>query len=524
MDILLATLNAKYFHASLGLRCLYANLGDLQPRAAIREFITSHRPIDIAEQLLAEQPRIIGLGVYIWNVVETAQVVAIVKAVSPDTVIVLGGPEVSHEWERQPIVAQADYLLTGAADLAFARLCRQILAGSPPSSRVPHSDDIALDQLALPYAHYTQEDIANRLIYVEASRGCPFKCQFCLSSLDKTAVPFPLDAFLSSMADLHDRGVRHFKFVDRTFNLSAKTAVRILEFFLARLDDKLFLHFELVPDRLPDAIRALITQFPPGTLQFEIGIQTFNAEVQARIDRKQDDAQTETNLRWIREATHAHIHADLIVGLPGEDLASFAAGFDRLVAFDPHEVQIGILKRLRGTPIIAHTDAFALRFNPVPPYNVLATSVLSFADLQRLTRFARYWDLIANSGRFARTKLLLLGDAPFARFLRWSDWLHATTRQTHQIAFERLFDLLWRGLTEALDVQPDAARAALAADYQTSGLRGAPTFLFPEAAGATAKARPDRQARQAQHARAVSAVGDHASREKSPATPDSPRG
>ena len=501
-DILLVTLNARYFHASLGLRYLYANLGDLQPRAAIREFITSHRPIDIAEQLLAGSPRILGFGVYIWNVAETAEVIAIVKAVAPETVIVLGGPEVSHESAGQAIVAQADYLITGAADRAFAELCTAILQGHPPAQRIQHAADLALSDLALPYAYYTDEDIANRLIYVEASRGCPFKCQFCLSSLDKTAVPFELERFLAAMAELHDRGVRHFKFVDRTFNLSAKTAVRILEFFLARLDDKLFLHFELVPDRMPDAIRALIPLFPPGTLQFEIGIQTFNPAVQALIDRKQDDAQTDANLRWIRAATNAHIHADLIVGLPGEDLASFAAGFDRLVALDPQEIQIGILKRLRGTPIIAHTDASQLRFNAMPPYNVLSTASLSFADMQRMSRFARYWDLVANSGRFPRTRLLLLGDKPFAHFMAFADWLFASTRQTHQIAFDRLFELLWQGLTQALGVAPEQAREALAEDYRHSGLRGAPAFLAsPVGVPGGVTARPDRQARQAQHAR-----------------------
>lgn len=503
-DILLVTLNAKYFHASLGLRYLYANLGDLQPRAAIREFIASQRPIDIAEQLLAEQPRIIGFGVYIWNVVETAQVVAILKAVSPDTVIVLGGPEVSHEYAAQAIVDQADYLITGAADLAFGQLCAAILQGERRAERVIHASDIALADLQLPYAFYTDEDIASRLIYVEASRGCPFKCQFCLSSLDKTATPFELARFLTAMADLHDRGVRHFKFVDRTFNLSAKTAGAILQFFLARLDDRLFLHFELIPDRLPDAIRALLPRFPPGSLQLEIGIQTFNPAVQALVDRKQDDALTEANLRWIRRETQAHIHADLIVGLPGEDLASFAAGFDRLVSLDPQEIQIGILKRLRGTPIIDHTAPYALRFNPVPPYNVLGTSLLSFADLQRLSRFARYWDLIVNSGRFPRTKPLLLGIRPFDRFMRFADWLHATTQQTHQIAFERLFELLSRGLTQALHLDAEAVRVALAEDYRHSGLRGSPAFLAPSVPmQITAKPQVDRHARQVQHARRV---------------------
>lgn len=475
--ILLATLNARYFHSALGLRYLYANLGGLQADAAIREFIISQRPLDIAEAILAAQPRLVGFGVYIWNVAETTQVVALLKQVRSDLIVVLGGPEVSHEWQEQPIVQQADYLITGQADLAFAHLCRRVLAKDPPVEKVIAADPPPLDQIASPYPFYTEEDLAHRLIYVEASRGCPFKCEFCLSALDQTAWPFPLEPFLAAMDRLHQRGARHFKFVDRTFNLNVKTGARILDFFLERLDERLFLHFELIPDHLPEPLKARIARFPPGALQFEIGIQTFNPTVQAHISRRQNAAKTAANLRWLRQHSHAHLHADLIVGLPGEDLTSFAAGFNRLAALDPHEIQVGILKRLRGAPIIRHTAAFDLRYNPQPPYNLLCSEALDFATLRRLERFARYWDLIGNSGRFRQTRPLLLGDAPFERFLTLSDWLFAATGQTHQLALERLFNWLYRGLLEALQVPEPIARMHLTEDYQQSGAKGLPDFL-----------------------------------------------
>ena len=150
--ILLSALNARYFHSSLGLRYLYANLGELQADAVLREFIITQRPLDIAEALLAEQPRIVGFGVYIWNVAETAQVVALLKTVRPELIIVLGGPEVSHEWEKQPIVAMADYLITGQADLAFAQLCRRLLNDDPPAEKIIAAESPPLDQLACPTA------------------------------------------------------------------------------------------------------------------------------------------------------------------------------------------------------------------------------------------------------------------------------------------------------------------------------------------------------------------------------------
>jgi radical SAM superfamily enzyme YgiQ (UPF0313 family) len=166
------------------------------------------------------------------------------------------------------------------------------------------------------------------------SRGCPFKCEFCLSALDKTAWPFDLEPFMAELEKLYVRGARNFRFVDRTFNLKVAASQRILEFFLARMDDNLFMHFELIPDHLPDKLKQTITRFPPGALHFEIGIQTFNPEVQARISRRQDDAQAEANIRWLREQSNALIHVDLIAGLPGEDLASFGRGFDRLHALE----------------------------------------------------------------------------------------------------------------------------------------------------------------------------------------------
>lgn len=319
-------------------------------------------------------------------------------------------------------------------------------------------------------------DIRHRVLYVEASRGCPFKCEFCLSSLDKTAWPFPLEAFLDEMDMLHQRGARQFKFVDRTFNLNIKVSLRILEFFLGRLDDALFLHFEVIPDHLPDALKAAIQRFPPGSLQFEVGVQTWDPAVQERISRRQDNSKTEHNLRWLRQHSHAHLHTDLIAGLPGETLEQFGAGFDRLIALDPHEIQIGILKRLRGAPIARHTEAHAMRYNPRPPYNIACSDVLDFTTLQKLARFARYWDLIGNSGRFVRSRMLLLAETPFSNFWSFSVWLHGILGKTHQIASDRLYDLVYRWLIER-GVDTSLATEAVGLDFRDSGTRSIPAFL-----------------------------------------------
>ncbi|MFZ2387069.1 MAG: radical SAM protein, partial [Polaromonas sp.] len=358
--IVLATLNAKYIHASLGLRYLLANMdlhggAGLRARTQLCEFVIQQRPTQIVEDLLALNPAVIGLGIYIWNVVETTQVVRLLKTLRPDIKVVLGGPEVSYETGEQEICRLADHVVTGWGDVSFPKLCRALLDGPQPLMKVIAGEQPALSELALPYGEYTDQDIAKRLLYVEASRGCPFKCEFCLSSLDKTAWAFELDRFMADMEVLYQRGARNFKFVDRTFNLKVDFSVRILQFFLDRMAPDLFVHFEVVPDSLPDRLKALIARFPAGSLQFEVGIQSFNPEVQQRISRKQDNAKTADNLRWLVSESLAHVHADLIFGLPGETLESFSDGFDRLYALAPHEIQFGILKRLRGTPITRHT-------------------------------------------------------------------------------------------------------------------------------------------------------------------------
>lgn len=480
-DIVLATLNAKFIHAAFGLRYLRANLGDLRSRAVLAEFDLNQRPVDIAEKILVLQPQIVGLGVYIWNVTPTTELVALLKRIRPELTVVLGGPEVSYETEQQPVAQLADYVIQGEADLAFAALCRGVLAGETQSPKIIAAALPDLAQIALPYEEYTESDIAHRIVYVEASRGCPFHCEFCLSSLDIPVRAFPLPAFLSALERLLDRGVRHFKFVDRTFNLHLAVSRQILEFFCSRWRPGLFLHFELIPDRLPSELRAIIRQFPAGALQFEIGIQTFNPEVAGRIQRRQDYARLADNFHFLREETGIHLHADLIAGLPGESLESFAAGFDQLIALRPQEIQVGILKRLRGTPIGRHDAEWGMVYSPLPPYEILQNRLFDFGTLQRLRRFARYWDLIGNSGNFAEMTALLWQDgrSPFGAFLALSDWLYAETGRHHAIALPTLVELLFRYLTEEQLLGVEAAAAVLWRDYQRGGRTDAPPCLRP---------------------------------------------
>ena len=522
--IILATLNARYIHASLGLRYLQANLdrhggAGLRALALLREYTISRPAHEVVADLLAtlgdagDAVQIVGFGVYIWNVTPTTEVVRLLKAARPKVIVVLGGPEVSHETGQQAITALADFVITGWGDVSFARLCRALIDGPKPLMKFISGVQPSLDDIALPYLEYSAADLAHRLLYVEASRGCPFKCEFCLSALDKTAWAFELDRVLAALEALYQRGARNFKFVDRTFNLKINQSVRILQFFLDKLpapslglerdrsdeplasEGQLYLHFEVIPDHLPQRLKSMLTQFPPGVLQLEVGVQSFNEVVQHTISRRQDNVATEGNLRWLLAHSHAHLHADLIFGLPGETLQSFANGFDRLLAIGPHEIQLGILKRLRGSPIARHSTTHGMVYDTEPPYTVQQTGVVDADTLQRFTRFARYWDLLANSGRFGRTLALLLATpqwgiasgtdgppvavaraaSPFWRFMAFTDWLWQRTGATHRLTPEVLVDALFDYLSQSLP--PDAVRQTLLADYTASGARANPKAL-----------------------------------------------
>ncbi len=496
-EILLATFNARYIHPAVGLRCLWSNLGTLQKRAAIREFTLEHRPADVAEALLAEHPRIIALGVYIWNAAQMTHLVKLLKAVAPEIPVVLGGPEVSYEIEDQPLGMLADVIVTGEGEHAFRELCETLLSGETPPRRL-HASPPDLATVETSASLYDAEDIAHRTIYVETSRGCPYRCAFCLSALDRQVRRFPVEAVLADLRSLMDRGASHLKFVDRSLHLGHADAV--LELLLEPREQPVMAHFELVPDRLPDRLRPLLTRFAPGTLQLEAGVQTFDPDVAERIGRRVDPRGVEQTLAFLA-TTHAHVHADLVVGLPGETLDRFASGFDRLHGLGPQEIQVGILKRLRGAPINALVAEHALVFDPEPPYEILQTATLDFATVKRLKRFSQAWDRVSNSGHFRDSVALLWRDStPFTGFLAFSDWLFAQAGRTHSIALKRMANFLFVYLTEQRGLPPEEVGPTLLADYRRGGRRDRPSTLqsFPEPETETApKTAPLK--RQARH-------------------------
>ena len=496
-DIVLTTINAKWTHPSLALRLLKANLSSLEPQCEIIEFALRQPLHEKTEPLLAMRPRILGISVSIWNHLATIELLeALEKEWATHgrqrPIIVLGGPEVSYLSDDADIFRYADHIIRGEGEAVFSALCESILqnenkmiggraqsldgdiwldrqcshakacvnscqpSGASRALRTPTKELIFnmtdnLAEIKTAYHLYTDEDIAQKLIYVESTRGCPFECDFCLSAVksegQSSAVrEFPLEPFLADMDTLVNRGVKTFKFLDRTFNANINRAVKICEFFLKKLEERkregyvpFVVHFEMVPLLITPALCETLALFPPDTLRLEIGIQTLNPEVSERIHRPgwktrsiNPEKELET-LRFLRKKTNAIIHADLIAGLPGETIESFGKGFDLLwqaVSEDSDdaqgqeaknskvEIQLGILKQLPGAPIVRHNETFGMRYNSKPPYEIEETSSISAEDLQRLKNFAAFWERLVNRGL-----LRIEGELIFEKFMSLSDSL-----------------------------------------------------------------------------------------------------
>lgn len=475
-QIVLTTFNARYAHTAIGLRYLFANLKELQPKAKILEFVINSSVADAAETILALNPKIVGIGAYIWNALEVHELLSILKKVAPHITLVLGGPEASHFPHRVDF-SKADFVIQGEGDIAFYELSQQILKGIPPSEPIIKASMVDINAIELPYAYYDDQDIKHRYCYVEASRGCPFTCEFCLSSIDKKVRDIEIGKFLGELEGLWQRGVRNFKFIDRTFNLSITNANKLLDFFLSK-EGEYFVHFEVVPDHFPQELKERIAKFAPASLQLEVGIQTLDPIIAKNIHRRLNIPKIKENLAFLQNETKAHLHVDLIIGLPGESVEGFGANLDMLYALTQCEIQLGILKKLSGTTLSRHDEEYGMVYSDKPPYDILKNNLISYALMQKMKRFARFWDLVYNSGNFKKTAPRLWNEGKvYEGFYAFSEWIYIQTESTWQISLERLSELLFRYLTTVLSHEEGEIKAMLIDDIMGQRGRKLPSFL-----------------------------------------------
>lgn len=413
MRTVLATLHSKYIHASLALPCLAAYCGEGCGELLIREFTVFEPRESILAALLREEPDVVAFSVYLWNRRETLDLVDALATARPELRLIVGGPEVSFDgpdlFARHPGLSA---LVRGEGEKPLHALLAAWTRGSDPGEvprlawrrevrlvEGPDGPPLAeLDAIPSPFQSGLV-DLTRGLVYLETSRGCPFRCAFCLSARDEKVRTFSLQRVFSDLQWLIDHDVPLVKLVDRTFNSDPVRAREIFRFILAN-NRRSHFHFEIAAHLLDDETFALLDTAPPGIFQFEIGVQSTLETTLRAIDRPAALERLERAVRRLQAAGTIHLHLDLVAGLPGEGYADILAAIDRVADLHPDHLQVEPVKILPGTPLRDRAVACGLRFDPNPPYTVLATPQLAFVELERLRSISRLLDLTFNTGCF----------------------------------------------------------------------------------------------------------------------------
>lgn len=413
----LVAVNASYSHSSLSLRCLKKALADKKVTA--REFTINDRVQKAAARLYLDGCGLYAFSCYIWNISFVLDVCRILKAAAPECSILLGGPEVSYDaaavLEAYPFI---DFVLCGEGE----RSLPAFLSGAPyeavdglayrKDGQAVTNPPQVIENLDILPRLYTKEELAqltHKIIYYETSRGCPFRCSYCLSSTSHGVRFFSLARVLEDLQLFMDCGVPLVKLVDRTFNIDRARTKQILRYILSHNKSTCF-HFEVAADILDEETIALLANAPKGMFQLEIGVQSTNADTLAAIDRKTDFTQLRKTVAALQQNKNMHIHLDLIAGLPYEDYARFTQSFDDVFALRPDMLQLGFLKLLKGTKIRREADKYGYRFTPQPPYEVLSNRFISYAQLLRLEGVEDMVERYYNSGAFEKALEYALGE------------------------------------------------------------------------------------------------------------------
>ncbi|MEG6585550.1 B12-binding domain-containing radical SAM protein [Dendrosporobacter sp. 1207_IL3150] len=422
MKTVLATLNAKYIHSSLALRYLKAFCNDICD-FKVKEFSINNSLFDILSEIYAEKPDVVGLACYIWNIDMTLELANLLKKVLPDTVIILGGPEVSYDPED--IMEQhkyIDYIVQGEGEETLYKLLTQLKAKAEVSA-IPNlaqriNNKIALNgdagivknlnSIPFPYNDEEISTLKDKIIYYESSRGCPFSCQYCLSSATQGVRFLEVDRVIKDLSFFIRHDVRQVKFVDRTFNARKDHYLPILQ-FISQQNCRTNFHFEIAADILDEEVLEILKTIPNGRVQFEIGIQSTNSATLAQIRRSNNWPKIVDNVTNIIATGNIHVHLDLIVGLPEEDYKTFGKSFNDVYNLKPHMLQIGFLKLLKGSGIRKCAKEHSYIFMDSAPYQVLGNKYLSFSEVRKLHLMEEIFNQVYNSGRFSHTLDYFIG-------------------------------------------------------------------------------------------------------------------
>ena len=409
-SILLTTLNAKYIHLNLAIRILY-DLNKDRADLHWKEFTIKTDFDEIAAH--CKQYDIVCFSCYIWNITETLSVTKKIKRLNPDTKILLGGPEVSYEWQNIINLPHVDFIITGEGEIPFEKFILNYPDFSQINNLIYKENgeviyrekteqfDIKLLTDRNPYQYDLAEDLYNKVCYIETSRGCPYKCEFCLASLDNRMRYVDMDTIKSNLLYLMQHG-RTIKFLDRTFNIKREFTLELFQFILDNHRPENVFQFEITADIVhPDIIAFVNKKVPPGLFRFEIGIQTVNQASNLEVSRKQNFQKTSSIIKQLDQRIEMHL--DLIVGLPLEYLSDLKFSFESTFKLYPPELQLGFLKFLKGTPVREKYEQYGYVFDPNPPYQIIKSDFLSEADLHDITLMENALEIYWNKKRAIHT-------------------------------------------------------------------------------------------------------------------------
>ena len=516
--IVLCGLNARYVHSSLALHSLQAYLRDRLPaglKTVLFEWTINDQALAVVQRLYLLDADIYAFSCYIWNISLIRNICQQLKQVRPQALILWGGPEVSFSatrWlETEPAV---DLIIRGEGEAALLSLLQSICPDGRSACRCrpasptdlslvpgltwrnpfnglitenPPGRLLAPDEWPFPYSDKDLTCLKDRIVYYETSRGCPFQCSYCLSALDRTVRHRPLPQVFAELDQLLGAGLKQVKLVDRTFNCQPQRALKIWQYLIERknIAGETNFHFELAGDLLDDEAIELLQAAPPGFFQFEIGVQSIHSEVLRSINRPCNLEVLARQVKRLRETGNIHLHLDLIAGLPGETADEFGASLDWVYALRPHQLQLGFLKILPGTPILRQASDRNFRWQKEAPYEILQSDAMSFADLIHLKNISRVVELFYNSGLFERSLIWLAScwPRPFLFLSDLADYAYRNQYLERSLGVEERSRLLWQFAIESqteLNTDPwlmNCWRDLIRLDYISGGQKDLPAWL-----------------------------------------------
>lgn len=468
MNILLTTLNSKFIHTALSIRYLKSYVKDEFPNTEIEEYTINQNTEFIAREIYKKHVDVIAFSTYIWNMRETLEIAEILKTVDPTLTIVLGGPEVSFSGEEiLKENSHVDYIIHGEGEETLKELLEAIRDERDKSSieGIVYRTDAAVaitparklieDLDSIPSLYDDDiESFKNKIAYFESSRGCPFNCQFCLSSTIKGVRFFSIERVKSDLKKLIDIGVSQIKFVDRTFNAKKGYAMEIMNFIVAQNTKGINFHFEVTAHLVDDEMLDFLENIKEGLFQFEVGVQSTNEDTLKAIDRTTDFSKLTYVIDKINSYNNIHMHLDLIAGLPYENYDSFRKSFNDVYALSPHKLQLGFLKLLKGSELRKKSVQYGFKFIDIAPYEVLENSWISYGELSELKFVEDLLERYGNEGYFKNTVDYAIEnyfESPFDLFEIFGEFWEKNEYHKESHARLALYEKLYEFMTSVTD-------------------------------------------------------------------------